>query len=138
MSLSSYFLVIHESDKQESRISGMWYLILTHIGMFFILASFLPFLIESKSSFFSAWQNINLSNNSLLLVFIPSLIGFGGKSGLFPLHIWLPKAHPIAPSHISALMSGFMVKLPVLMLLKFYLFFMTGLDTRFAYTLLIL
>lgn len=138
MSLSSYFLVIHESDKQESRISGMWYLILTHIGMFFILASFLPFLIESKSSFFTAWQNINLSYNSLLLVFIASLIGFGGKSGLFPLHIWLPKAHPIAPSHISALMSGFMVKLPVLMLLKFYLFFMIGLDIRFAYTLLIL
>ncbi len=138
MSLSSYFLVIHESDKQESRISGMWYIILTHIGMFFILASFLPFLIESKSSFFSAWQNINLSYNSLLLVFIASLIGFGGKSGLFPLHIWLPKAHPIAPSHISALMSGFMVKLPVLMLLKFYLFFMTGIDIRFAYTLLIL
>jgi formate hydrogenlyase subunit 3/multisubunit Na+/H+ antiporter MnhD subunit len=76
MSLSSYFLVIHESDKPESRISGMWYLILTHIGMFFIVASFLPFFIETKSSFFSAWTNISLSNNSLLLVFIASLIGF--------------------------------------------------------------
>lgn len=138
MSLSSYFLVIHESEKWESRISGMWYLILTHIWMFFILASFLPFLIETKSSFFSLWTNTSLSFNSLVLVFTASLIGFGGKSGLFPLHIWLPKAHPIAPSHISALMSWFMVKLPVLMLLKFYLFFMTDLDIRFAYTLLVL
>lgn len=138
MSLSSYFLVIHESNKWESRISGMWYLILTHIWMFFIVASFLPLFIETKSSFFSAWNWVNLTHSSLIVVFVASLIGFGGKSWLFPLHIWLPKAHPIAPSHISALMSGFMVKLPVLMLLKFYLFFMSGLDIRFAYTLLIL
>lgn len=138
MSLSSYFLVIHENDKQENITSGMWYLVLTHIGMFFIVASFLPFLIETKSTFFSAWTNITLSPSSLVLVFVASLIGFGGKSGLFPLHIWLPKAHPIAPTHISALMSGFMVKLPVLMLLKFYLFFVSWLDIRFAYALLIL
>ncbi|MDD5213108.1 MAG: proton-conducting transporter membrane subunit [Candidatus Gracilibacteria bacterium] len=138
MSLSSYFLVIHESDKNESRISGMWYLVLTHIGMFFIVAAFLPFIVKTGSSFFADWANTVLAFPSLVLVFVASLIGFGGKSGLFPLHIWLPKAHPIAPSHISALMSGFMVKLPVLMLLKFYLFFMSGLDIRFAYVLLVL
>lgn len=138
MSLSSYFLVIHEADKNESRISGMWYLVLTHIWMFFIVAAFLPFIVKTGSSFFADWVNVVLPFSSLLLVFIASLIWFGGKSGLFPLHIWLPKAHPIAPSHISALMSGFMVKLPVLMLLKFYLFFMSGLDIRFAYVLLIL
>jgi len=138
MSLSSYFLVIHEADKNESRISGMRYLVLTHIWMFFIVAAFLPFIVKTGSSFFADWNNIILWTHSLILVFVASLIGFGGKSGLFPLHIWLPKAHPIAPSHISALMSGFMVKLPVLMLLKFYLFFMSGLDIRFAYVLLIL
>lgn len=138
MSLSSYFLVVHESDKNESRIRGMWYLVLTHIGMFFIVAAFLPFIVKTGSSFFVDWLNVVLPFSSLVLVFVASLIGFGGKSGLFPLHIWLPKAHPIAPAHISALMSGFMVKLPVLMLLKFYLFFMSSLDIRFAYTLLIL
>jgi len=138
MSLTSYFLVIHESEKNESRISGMWYLILTHIWMFFILVSFLPFLIETKSSFFASWNWCNLTHTSLTIVFITSLIGFWWKSGIFPLHIWLPKAHPIAPSHISALMSGFMVKLPVLILIKFYLYFMQWLDIRFAYTLLII
>lgn len=138
MSLSSYFLVIHESSKDESRISWIWYLVLTHIGMFFILASFLPFIIETKSTFFDSWNHVVLSSSSLILVFVASLIWFWWKSWLFPLHIWLPKAHPIAPSNISALMSWFMVKLPVFMLIKFYLFFMSIIDIRFAYTLLIL
>jgi formate hydrogenlyase subunit 3/multisubunit Na+/H+ antiporter MnhD subunit len=60
MSLSSYFLVIHESDKNESRISGMWYLVLTHIGMFFIVAAFLPFFVKTGSSFFADWHNVIL------------------------------------------------------------------------------
>lgn len=138
MSLSSYFLVIHESDKNDSRINGMWYLVLTHIWMFFIVASFMPFILKTWTTFFAAWDHVALATHSLVLVFVASLIWFGGKSGLFPLHIWLPKAHPIAPSHISALMSGFMVKLPVLMLLKFYLVFMGTIHIGFAYTLLIL
>lgn len=138
MSLSSYFLVIHESSKEESRISWIWYLVLTHIWMFFILASFFPFIMATWSTFFSDWNHVALSTSAMILVFVGSLVWFGWKSWLFPLHIWLPKAHPIAPSNISALMSGFMVKLPVFMLIKFYLFFMSVLDIRFAYVLLIL
>ncbi len=138
MSLSSYFLVIHESNKQESRISWIWYLVLTHIWMFFILASFMPLIFQTQSTFFSEWNNVTLTTSAMITVFVCSLIWFGWKSWLFPLHIWLPKAHPIAPSNISALMSWFMVKLPVFMLLKFYLFFMSALDIRFAYVLLIL
>lgn len=137
MSLSSYFLVIHELEKRENMISWLWYLVLTHIGMFFIVASFLPFFMATKSTFFSAWSAISFSDSTLFFVFITSLIGFWWKSWLFPLHIWLPKAHPIAPSNISALMSGFMVKLPILMLLKYYLFFVSSLDIKFAYILLI-
>jgi len=138
MSLSSYFLVVHEMQKAQSRKAGLWYLILTHIGMFGIALSFLPFYIETHSTFFSAWNGITFPIATLVWIFVSSLIGFGGKSGLFPLHIWLPKAHPIAPSHISALMSGFMVKLPVFMLLKLYLVFLGVIDIRFAFVLLIL
>ncbi len=138
MSLSSYFLIIHESENNESRIWGIWYLIFTHIGMFFIVASFLAFIIASGSSFFADWNHTTLSSSSLILVFVTSLIWFGAKSWVFPFHIRMSKAYTFIPSHIAALMSGFMVKLPVLMLLKFYLFFMSGLDIRFAYVLLIL
>jgi len=138
MSLSSYFLVIHDIKENNSRINGIWYLILTHIWMFFILISFLPFVIKTNSTFFNSWNHVELDFNSLFLVFVASFIWFGSKSGIFPFHIWLPKAHPIAPSHISALMSWFMVKLPVFMLLKFYLVFMWSIYLGFAYTLLII
>ena len=73
------------------------------------------------------------------LAFFAALIGFGAKAGLFPFHIWLPKAHPIAPSNISAMMSGFMVKLPVVMLLKFVItFFALQVSLSWAIIVLVL
>jgi len=124
MSVSSYFLVVHEAEKKWILEDGSWYLIITHIWMFFILISFIPFIIYTHSTSFLNWWNTNLTPMLASLSFFAALIWFGSKAGLFPIHIWLPKAHPIAPTNVSALMSWFMVKLPVLMILKFlFLFF---------------
>ena len=123
MSVSSYFLVVHEASKKWILNNGAWYLIITHIWMFFILLSFIPFILATHSTSFLDWWTASLSPSLASLVFFSALIWFGSKAGLFPIHIWLPKAHPIAPTNVSALMSWFMVKLPVLMILKFLLVF---------------
>ncbi len=123
MSVSSYFLVVHEATKKWILKDWAWYLIITHIWMFFILLSFIPFIISTHSTSFLQWWNASLTQSLASLSFFAALIWFGSKAWLFPIHIWLPKAHPIAPTNVSALMSWFMVKLPVLMILKFLLIF---------------
>ncbi len=123
MSLSSYLLVVHEQTKKWILKDWAWYLIITHIWMFFILLSFIPFIITTHSTIFSSWNWANLTTTLASLSFFSALIWFWSKAWLFPIHIWLPKAHPIAPTNISALMSWFMVKLPVFMILKFLLLF---------------
>jgi formate hydrogenlyase subunit 3/multisubunit Na+/H+ antiporter MnhD subunit len=123
MSISSYFLIVHESNKKGVLKEWTWYLIITHIGLFFILLSFLPFIIETHSTSFLKWWKAELDNVTLSISFFSALIWFGSKAGLFPFHIWLPKVHSIAPTNISAFLSGFMVKLPVLMILKFLILF---------------
>lgn len=139
MSLSSYFLVIHEYEKKWVVREGNFYLVIAHIGMFFILTSFVPFILSSGSFAFSSWDASLLSEGMKQLAFFAALIGFGAKAGLFPFHIWLPKAHPIAPSNISAMMSWFMVKLPVVMLLKFIItFFASEVSLSWAIIVLIL
>lgn len=124
MSVSSYFLVVHDYSKKWVLKDGAWYVIITHIWMFFILLSFIPFILKTGSTSFSDWSGANLSVILASLVYFSALIWFGSKAWLFPIHIWLPKAHPIAPTNVSALMSWFMVKLPVLMILKVLIVFL--------------
>jgi len=110
MSLSSFFLVVHQSEKESSRKAGWLYLSLTQIGTVFII---LLFLILSKNgthfSFYAVDSHF-LSPHQATLCFFFALIGFGTKAGIMPLHIWLPEAHPAAPSNVSALMSAIMIK----------------------------
>ena len=123
MSVSSYFLVIHDYNKKWILKEWAWYFIITHIWMLFILLSFTIFFISTKSLNFSAWAWASLTPIMASFAFFTALIWFWSKAGLFPVHIWLPKAHPIAPTNVSALMSWFMVKLPVFMILKFLIVF---------------
>jgi len=125
MSVSSYFLVIHEYNKKWILSDWAWYVIITHIWMFFIALSFFPFIQSTWSTNFLDWWNTTLSPILGSLAFFSALIWFWSKAGLFPIHIWLPKAHPIAPTNVSALMSWFMVKLPILMILKFLIVFVS-------------
>ena len=115
MSLTSFFLVIYDHDKEENVKSGMTYLVMTHLGTAFIFASFLLGYIQTGSFSFDSFRHGSSSFPLLVknLVFIFALIGFGTKAGMVPLHIWLPKAHPSAPSNVSALMSAVMIKIGI-------------------------
>ena len=115
MSLVSFFLVIYDHDKEENLKSGITYLVMTHFGTAFIFASFLLGYIQTGSFSFDSFRNSSVSFPLLIkdLVFVFAFIGFGTKAGMVPLHIWLPKAHPSAPSNVSALMSAVMIKIGI-------------------------
>lgn len=121
MSLVSFFLVIYEHERQEVPYSGLLYIIMTHIGTGFIIISFLILYLHSGSLDFSLLSGMKASwsNEVQNLVFVLALIGFGTKAGLVPVHIWLPEAHPSAPSHISALMSAVMIKTALYAMIRF-------------------
>ncbi len=109
MSLISYVLVIHEETREALR-AGYKYLIMTIIGG---LALFFAIILT-----FELAGTVSLSQGTLItaagtlpfLAFLSFLVGFGMKAGMFPLHVWLPDAHPVAPSPASALLSGIMLK----------------------------
>ncbi len=114
MALSSYFLVTHAlvSRRGESaavREAGIVYQIATHLGTAFLLAMFVLLSGASGSMEFSA-LHANGAAAPAGLLFVFALVGFGAKAGFVPLHVWLPGAHPVAPSHVSAVMSGVMIK----------------------------
>ena len=118
MSLLSYFLVVFESEKVENQKAGTLYIIMTHIATGFLMIAFMIMFNYTKSfdMFGSSAAIPKLVKNFMFAFF---LIGFGTKAGLVPVHIWLPAAHPAAPSNISALMSGIMIKTAVYGLLRF-------------------
>ena len=115
MSLASFLLVVYEHEKETNLRSGITYLVMTHIGTAFIMAAFLVLYFQTGSLSFDSFRASagNLSPFTKDLVFVLALVGFGTKAGLVPMHIWLPKAHPSAPSNVSALMSGVMLKVGI-------------------------
>ncbi len=117
MSLSSFFLLLFESDKKEVRQIAINYLITMQIGVLFLLAGFILLNLKTGSFDFAVFQG-HVSN----IIFILLLIGFGIKAGFVPFHTWLPKAHPVAPSHISAIMSGVMIKTGIYGILRILTF----------------
>ena len=118
MSLSSFFLVVYEYQAEETRKAGYLYFIFAQGGAMFLFAAF--GLIYSQTGSFSFEQVATIPENIKLLVFILAFIGFGSKAGIFPFHIWLPHAHPAAPSHISAIMSGVMIKMGIYGIIRIY------------------
>ncbi len=120
MSLTSYFLVIYERREEENVKAGSLYFIMTHIGTAFIIFAFLLLYGATGSFDFAAiGKGMSAAPQSLKnAVFICAVIGFGAKAGIIPFHIWLPAAHPAAPSHVSALMSGVMIKTGIYMLAR--------------------
>jgi hydrogenase-4 component B len=127
MALSSYFLVIYEPEKAEVQKAGRFYIIMTHIGTAFIIAAFALMSQYGHTADISGSIVKNIPAGIRGLVFVFLLIGFGTKGGLIPLHIWLPYAHPAAPSNVSALMSGVMLKMAVYGVVRF-MFGMLGGD----------
>jgi len=118
MALSSYFLVTTEHRIPEIRRAGFLYLLIAHIGAIAILLCFGVLQGGSGDYTFGAMRNATLSPAWASIAFFLALAGFGAKAGLLPLHVWLPEAHPAAPSPVSALMSGVMLKTAIYGLLR--------------------
>ena len=110
MALSSYFLVTSQHRIPEIRSAGFLYLLIAHVGALAILLSFGVMQGGSWRFTFDAMRAATLSPAWASAAFLLALLGFGAKAGLEPLHVWLPEAHPAAPSPVSALMSGVMIK----------------------------
>jgi len=113
MALSSYFLVTSQHRIPEIRQAGFLYLLIAHVGAISILLCFGVLQGGSWQFTFDAMRAATLSPGAATAAFVLALIGFGAKAGLVPLHVWLPEAHPAAPSPVSALMSGVMLKTAV-------------------------
>ncbi len=122
MTVASYFLVICLDPNKNTRKAGFLYLVIAHIGFFAISMSFFLLFINTSMAlwnFAQIIQALHQTQSMANLIFVLAFIGFGAKAGLFPLHIWLPEAHPAAPSPISALMSGIMLKTAIYALIRF-------------------
>ncbi len=113
MAVSSYFLVTTQHALPEIRRAGFLYLLIAHVGALAILLSFGVMQGGTWQFTFDAMRAAHLSPYWATIAFLLALLGFGAKAGLVPLHVWLPEAHPAAPSPVSALMSGAMLKLAV-------------------------
>jgi hydrogenase-4 component B len=120
MSLASYVLVLQEGETRESAGAAWVYAVMTHAGLACLLAGMLLLGAWTGSLRFADWQTAGpaLPPSARSLAFLFLALGFAGKAGVIPLHVWLPLAHPAAPSHVSALMSGVMIKLGVYGLIR--------------------
>jgi hydrogenase-4 component B len=119
MSIVSYFLVVFDTQEKSAR-AGFIYALMTHVGMAFIIALFLILYKYTGHMDFAGIKAAagNLPDAVKTMIFIFAIIGFGTKAGIVPLHTWLPEAHPAAPSNISSLMSGVMIKVGIYGILR--------------------
>lgn len=113
MSLSSYFLVAFQHENAANRRAAFLYLLMAHVGGLAILLGYGVLASFGGGFAFDAMRAAALPPMWASVAFVLAFVGFGMKAGLVPLHAWLPEAHPVAPSHISALMSGVMLKVAV-------------------------
>ncbi len=137
MSLSSLFLVIFEGNKKEVINAGIKYMIYMHISVIFIIAAFALLSIKSGSYNFADFKEVLNNTHFANIIFMLSFIGFGTKAGLLPFHNWLPDAHPAAPSHISGIMSGVMIKTGIYGILRM-LYLINTPSKLIAYSVLII
>ena len=140
MSIASYFLVVYDRNDVSNIKAGFLYLVMTHVGTAFIIIAFLLAYKFTGSFDFSVIQ----SQSSLIPEFIKNIIfglavvGFGTKAGVIPFHIWLASAHPAAPSHVSALMSGVMIKTGIYMMIRVFLEILQPAPAWWGLTLLVI
>src|SRR5262249_22330976 len=115
MSLASYFLVVADPEERGVLRAGWVYALVTHAGLACLVTGMLVIAQATGSDRFADWTRLGggLPPGARAPPFALLALGFGSKAGLVPVHVWLPLAHPAAPSHVSALMSGVMIKLGV-------------------------
>ncbi len=120
MTVSAFILVIFEYWKSETIKAGINYFIQSHIGVLLIIIAFIWVIAQTGSTDFNAIHDFSkqLSGTLSITLFIILFVGFGFKAGFVPLHTWLPYAHPAAPSHVSGIMSGVIIKLGIYGILR--------------------
>ncbi|MCI4443799.1 MAG: hypothetical protein JHC39_09910 [Lentimicrobium sp.] len=117
MSISAFLLVIFEHSKPEILKAGMNFLVQAHIGVVFLSIGFIGVYFSENSFDFISIAAF-FSHHSPRWIFLIFFIGFGLKAGFIPLHTWLPHAHPAAPSHVSGVMSGVVIKMGIYGILR--------------------
>jgi hydrogenase-4 component B len=118
MAVASYFLVTTDHEVAAIRSAGFLYLIVAHVGAIAILLAFGTLQLGQWNYSFDAMRGNTLPSVWASIAFLLALFGFGAKAGFLPVHVWLPEAHPAAPSPISGLMSGVMLKTAIYGLLR--------------------
>ncbi|HLX81345.1 MAG TPA: hydrogenase 4 subunit B [Burkholderiales bacterium] len=118
MALSSFFLVTVDHDHAEIRKAGYLYLLIAHLGAIAILLCFGALQAGTGDYTFEHMRALQPSASWATAAFLLALVGFGAKAGIVPLHVWLPEAHPAAPSPVSALLSGVMLKTAIYGLIR--------------------
>jgi formate hydrogenlyase subunit 3/multisubunit Na+/H+ antiporter MnhD subunit len=113
MTIAGFFLVTHDDSDPAVRYAGWVFLVATHIGTAFLLVMFALLGRGAETLDFDQLRGAAASEPIATAVVLLALVGFGVKAGLVPAHIWLPFAHPAAPSHVSAVMSGAMLKVGI-------------------------
>jgi len=111
MALSAYFLLVTEHEREDVRRAGVVYLIATHTGTAALFVYFSLLAAQTGSFILPAAGSLSALSPYAAAIALAAFIGFGAKAGIMPLHIWLPSAHANAPSHVSAVMSGVMLKM---------------------------
>ncbi|MBI3502690.1 MAG: hypothetical protein HY063_12940 [Bacteroidetes bacterium] len=127
MTLSSFVLVIFEHTKRATLKAGINFLIQSHIGVLFLTIAFIWIASQTGSYDFSSIRNFTSEKSALtgIILFICFFFGFAFKAGFVPFHTWLPYAHPVAPSHISGVMSGIIIKMGIYGILRMLFFIHT-------------
>jgi len=122
MSIAGYLAMILEKEKEEVQRGSFYYFAASHVLIFFLYIMFFLLHHQTKSWYFSDY-NLSFSTGIIApLIFILSFIGFGIKAGFMPFHFWLPQAHPIAPTVLSAFLSGVIIKMGIYGILRTFLF----------------
>lgn len=140
MTVVSAGLILIEGDSTERRHNVFIYLLMMHVSAAAVAACFFLFLPYSHGLDFGAIRasSAGISGGIRAAIFLMAFVGFGAKAGLIPLHLWLPRAHPIAPSPVSALMSGIMLKTAVYGFVRFTFDFLGGGPWWSGYVVLLL
>lgn len=126
MALISFVLIMFEHQSTNAKLNSYIYLVITHLGTAFITCAFLLLYLKTGSINFADYKNLGqtLDGLTLNILFICALIGFGAKLGIFPLHVWLPRAYGLGPINVIALMASVMIKTAVYGLCRFYFDFL--------------
>lgn len=119
MAIGSLLLILTEQQHAEARRAGFIYIVATHVGTLALFALFATLARDTGDWTFGALaQGTQVAGAARGAVLALALVAFGVKAGLVPLHFWLPPAHAAAPSHVSALMSGVVIKIGIYGLLR--------------------